>query len=140
MSITEQVLRVHDAIYKRTDGRIGHRMVGVPCLLLHTTGRRSGEPRTNSLVYARDGDDYLLVASNGGSDKAPAWLYNLKAKPEVEVQVGRERRPGRARVVGSSDPDYGRLWKIVNDNNSNRYTGYQRNTTREIPVVVVTPS
>lgn len=140
MSITSQVLRVHDAIYKASGGRIGHKAIGVPCLLLHTTGRRSGEPRASSLVYARDGNDYLVVASKGGADADPAWLHNVRAQPEVEVQVGRERTRGTARVVMPADPDYQRLWKIVNDNNSDRYNGYQRLTARPIPVVVVTPS
>src|ERR1700716_2245076 len=98
MSITGQVLRFHEQVYKRTDGRVGHRMIGVPTLLLRTTGRRSGATRTNGLVYARDGDDYLVVASNGGADRPPAWLHNLTAKPEVEGQAGRERRKGTARV------------------------------------------
>src|SRR5881398_2969957 len=78
MSITGQVLRLHEALYKRTDGRIGHRMIGVPTLLLRTTGRRSGATRTNGLVYARDGDDHLVVASNGSADRPPAWLHNLE--------------------------------------------------------------
>ncbi|HEY1596192.1 MAG TPA: nitroreductase family deazaflavin-dependent oxidoreductase [Thermoleophilaceae bacterium] len=140
MSITEQVLRVHDAIYKRSGGRFGHRNLGVPCLLLHSIGRRSGQPRSNSLVYARDGNDYLVVASNGGADNHPAWLFNVRAQPDVEIQVGRERMQGRARILEPADPDYERLWKIVNDNNSNRYSGYQEKTTRQIPIVVVTPN
>jgi F420H(2)-dependent quinone reductase len=140
MSLTGQMLRVHEALYKATDGRVGHRMIGVPTLLLRTTGRRSGATRTNGLVYARDGDDYLVVASKGGADQAPAWLHNLRANPSVEVQVGRKRQPGAAREVGPSDPDYERLWKIVNENNRDRYTGYQKLTDRPIPVVVVTPS
>ena len=140
MSITGQVLRVHEQIYKRTDGRLGHHMIGVPCLLLRTTGRRSGAIRTNGLVYARDGDDYLVVPSNGGADKAPAWLHNLKAHPDVEVQIGRERRKGTAAVVEPSDPDFDRLWKLVNDNNRDRYIAYQKQTKRPIPVVVVTPA
>jgi deazaflavin-dependent oxidoreductase (nitroreductase family) len=139
MSVTEQVLRIHDAIYKRSGGRIGHKNLGVPCLLLHTTGRKSGQPRVNSLVYARDGSDYLLVASKGGADTHPGWFFNVKSQPDVEIQVAREHMKGRARIVGKSDPDYDRLWKIVNDNNSNRYNGYQANTTREIPIVAVTP-
>jgi len=90
-------------------------------------------------VYARDGDDYLVVASKGGDDQPPAWLLNLEAKPEVEVQIGRERGEGRATVVGSDNPDYQRLWKIVNENNGDRYAAYQRLTSREIPVVIITP-
>jgi F420H(2)-dependent quinone reductase len=139
VSFTGQVLKIHEQIYKRTDGRLGHHMIGVPTLLLATTGRRSGARRTNALVYARDGEDYLLVASNGGADIPPAWLHNLRANPDVEIQVARERRTGKARAVEPSDPDYARLWKIVNDNNRDRYTAYQQKTSRPIPVVVVTP-
>ena len=139
MSVTSQVLRVHEKLYKGTDGRIGHKMIGVPTLLLRTTGRRSGVTRTNALVYARDGDDYLVVASNGGADKPPAWLHNLRAHPDVEVQVGREREPATARVVEPADPDYDRLWKIVNENNKDRYNGYKKMTDRPIPVVAITP-
>lgn len=139
MSLQGQFLRLQHAIYKATDGRVGHRMIGVPTLMLTTTGRRSGQPRVNSLVYARDGDDYLLVASNGGSDSPPAWLYNLEAKPEVTVQIRRERHSGTAKVVEPSDPAYDRLWKIVNDNNHDRYSAYQQQTSRPIPVVAVSP-
>ena len=74
MSVTSWMRRVHAELYERTDGRVGHNMIGVPTLLLRTTGRKSGATRTNALVYARDGDAYLLVASNGGSDRNPAWL------------------------------------------------------------------
>jgi deazaflavin-dependent oxidoreductase (nitroreductase family) len=139
MSLTGQVLRIHEALYKATDGRIGHHMLGVPTLLLRTTGRRSGATRVNGLVYARDGDDYLVVASNGGADRHPAWLHNLRANSEVEVQLGRERRSGAARVLEPSDPDYERLWKIVNANNRDRYSAYQRRTSRPIPVVAISP-
>lgn len=140
MSITGQVLRVHERIYERTDGRVGHRMIGVPTLLLRTTGRRSGAARTNGLVYARDGDDYLVVASNGGADRAPGWLHNVRANPDVEVQVGRERQSGAARIVEPSDPGFERLWGIVNENNRDRYRAYQEKTERPIPVVAITPT
>jgi deazaflavin-dependent oxidoreductase (nitroreductase family) len=135
-----QLLRLHEQIYKRSDGRIGHRMIGVPTLLLRTTGRRSGATRTNGLVYARDGDDYLVVASNGGADRPPAWLHNLRANRDVEIQIGRERRKGAARVVEPPDPDYDRLWRIVDDNNHARYSAYQKKTARPIPVIVVRPT
>jgi deazaflavin-dependent oxidoreductase (nitroreductase family) len=139
VSVTGQVLRIHERLYKRTDGRLGHRMLGVPTLLLRTTGRRSGATRTNALVYARDGEDYLVVASNGGADRPPAWLYNLQAKPDVEIQIGRDRQRGTARIVEPSDANYGRLWKAVNDTNRDRYTAYQQQTARPIPVVAITP-
>jgi deazaflavin-dependent oxidoreductase (nitroreductase family) len=139
MSLTSQILKVHERVYKATDGRVGHNMIGVPTLLLRTTGRKSGATRTNALVYARDRDDYLVVASNGGAPKHPAWLHNLRADPAVEIQVGRERRPARARAVEPPDSDYERLWRIVNENNKDRYTAYQEQTSRTIPVVLVTP-
>jgi F420H(2)-dependent quinone reductase len=139
VSLFSSVLRVHEKLYKATDGRVGHRLLGVPTLLLRTTGRRSGVTRTISLVYAREGADYLVVASKGGSDQPPAWLLNLKAKPEVEIQVGRDRQKAGSKVVEPSDPDYGRLWKIVNEKNGDRYIAYQKETARPIPVVVITP-
>lgn len=140
MSVTSRFLRLHEWLYVRTDGRVGHRMIGVPTLLLRTTGRRSGATRTNGLVYARDGEDYLVVASKAGADQAPAWLHNLRANPAVEIQVGRERRVATARVVERGDPDFDRLWRIVNESNRGRYDAYQEQTTRQIPVVAITPS
>jgi F420H(2)-dependent quinone reductase len=133
------VLRVHDAVYKGTNGWIGHRTLGgMPTLLLHTVGAKTGQQRTNSLTYARDGDGYLVVASKGGDPKAPGWYHNLKADPNVEINVGPKRFGVTARPVLPSDPDYKRLWEIVNKNNSNRYEAYQKKTTRPIPVVILT--
>ena len=133
------VLRVHDAVYRNTNGWIGHRTLGIPSLLLHTVGAKTGKQRTTSLTYARDGDDYLVVASKGGDPKAPGWYHNLKAKPDVEINVGPKRFGVTARPVAPGDPDYDRLWQIVNKNNSNRYIAYQKKTSRPIPVVVLTP-
>jgi deazaflavin-dependent oxidoreductase (nitroreductase family) len=139
MSLLSHVLAVHERIYIATDGWIGHRLVGVPTLLLRTTGRRSGRERTNSLVYARDGEDLVVVASNGGADRNPAWLHNLRATPKVEVQIGRRRRPATARILTPGDPDYERLWTLADGGNGGRYAAYQRQTERPIPVVVLTP-
>jgi deazaflavin-dependent oxidoreductase (nitroreductase family) len=140
MTLFGQVLRVHEALYKGTDGRIGHKMLGVPTLLLRTTGRRSGVTRTNALVYAADGDNYLVVASNGGADQAPAWFHNLKADSDVEIQIGREHQKAKARIVERSDPDFERRWRIVDENNGGRYSAYQEKTERQIPVVALTPA
>jgi deazaflavin-dependent oxidoreductase (nitroreductase family) len=140
MSMLSNVLGVHEKVYKATDGRIGHKVLGVPCLLLRTKGRRSGATRSNGLVYAKDGGDYVVVASKGGDPKHPAWFHNLKADPEVGIQVGRRRLKAGARIVEKSDPDYDRLWKLVNENNGDRYTAYQEKTERPIPVVVITPA
>jgi deazaflavin-dependent oxidoreductase (nitroreductase family) len=136
-SVLGTVLRVHAFVYERTDGLIGHRILGVPCLMLRTTGRKSGQTRVNSLVYAEDGGRYIVVASKGGDPKAPAWLLNLRAESTVEVQIGRTRFPASAVEIKAGDPDYARLWKLVNDKNSNRYDGYQKKTTRQIPMVAL---
>jgi deazaflavin-dependent oxidoreductase (nitroreductase family) len=140
VSVTGQVLRIHERIYVGTDGRVGHKLIGVPTLLLRTTGRRSGQTRTNALVYARDGSDYLVVASNGGADESPGWLHNARAKSDVEIQIGRDRQKAKARIVEYGAPDYDRLWQVVNENNHHRYTGYQQRTARQIPIVALTPA
>jgi deazaflavin-dependent oxidoreductase (nitroreductase family) len=132
------ILKIHAFLYEHTNGLIGHRLLGVPCLMLRTTGRKTAQTRTNSLVYAKDGDRYMVVASKGGDSRAPAWLLNLRAKPEVAVQIGRRRFPAVAAEIGVDDPDYARLWKLVNDKNKNRYDEYQKKTTRSIPVVALT--
>jgi F420H(2)-dependent quinone reductase len=134
------VLSVHQWLYSRSGGRVGHRLIGVPSLLLRTTGRKSGTVRTSALVYAKDGDSYLLVASNGGADRPPGWLFNIQAQPKVEIQVGTVTKSATVTVVDAGDPRYPRLWKAVNDNNHGRYDGYQAKTSRPIPVVVVTPA
>ena len=137
--VLPRVLRVHDAVYQKTNGWIGHRTLGIPSLLLHTVGAKTGAARTASLTYARDGDDYLIVASKGGDPKAPGWYHNLKANPSVEINVGPKRFGVTAQPVLPDDPDYARLWQLVNDNNSNRYVAYQKKTSRPIPVVVLKP-
>jgi len=137
-SILPQVLRIHDTVYRKTNGWIGHRTLFIPSLLLHTVGAKTGQARTTSLTYARDGDDYLVVASKSGDPKAPGWYHNLRKNPNVEINVGPRRFAVTARPVLPDDPDYSRLWQIVNKNNSNRYTEYQKKTSRPIPVVVLT--
>jgi deazaflavin-dependent oxidoreductase (nitroreductase family) len=131
------VLQAHDAIYQKTNGWIGHRLLGVPSLLLHTVGAKTGQPRTTSLSYARDGDNYLVVASKGGDPRAPGWYHNLQKHPSVEINVGPRRFGVTANSVLPDDPDYGRLWQIVNKNNRYRYAAYQKKTSRPIPVVVL---
>jgi deazaflavin-dependent oxidoreductase (nitroreductase family) len=133
-------VQVHDAVYQRSKGWVGHRIPGAPnSLLLHTVGAKTGLVRTSSLSYARDGRDYLVVASNGGDRRAPGWYHNLKADPSVEINVGPRRLPVTAVPVLPDDPDYLRLWRIVNANNADRYDGYQARTSRPIPVVRLTP-
>ena len=135
-----RVLRVHDAVYQKTNGWIGHRTLGIPSLLLHTVGAKTGAARTASLTYARDGNDYLIVASKSGAPTAPGWYHNLQANPSVEINVGPKRFRVTASPVLPDNPDYARLWQIVNKNNSDRYEAYQTKTSRPIPVVVLKPA
>jgi F420H(2)-dependent quinone reductase len=135
------MLRAHDTIYRKTDGRIGHQIPGMPnSLLLHTVGAKTGQPRSSTLTYAKDGDAYLIVASYGGSDKYPGWYHNLRKHPDCEINVGPKRFPVTARTITADDADYARLWEIVNKNNSNRYNGYQSRTSRVIPIIALTPA
>lgn len=138
MSLFSYTLKVHQALYERSGGLVGHHLLGVPTLLLRTTGARSGLTRTNALVYAKDGDRYLVVASKGGSDQAPGWLHNLRRDSNPEVQLGRTHHRASALIIRGEDPDYARVWKIVNDENSGRYDEYQTHTDRKIPVVALT--
>jgi deazaflavin-dependent oxidoreductase (nitroreductase family) len=126
----------HVRRYRETDGEEGHLWNGAPSLLLTTTGRRSGEARTAPLIFARDGDDYLVVASVGGMPKHPAWYLNLRADPHAHIQVRGEHLDVVARTA--SDDEKPRLWAIVNETWPN-YDMYQTRTDRVIPVVVLTP-
>ncbi|MDT4893071.1 MAG: hypothetical protein QOE97_2106 [Pseudonocardiales bacterium] len=138
--LTHTILAVHGRIYARTGGRIGHRLLGVPSLLLHTVGARSGAARTNSLTYAGDGPRYVVVASAGGSSRNPSWYHNVRANPKVVAQIGTRRVPATAGIVLPDDADYARLWELVNANNKQRYAAYQRLTSRPIPIVVLSPA
>lgn len=140
MSIARGLLRLHQAVYERTDGRLGHRLIGIPSLILRTTGRRTGTIRAAALVYGSDAGRYVVVASNGGLDRAPAWLANVRANPEVSFQIRRRRAAARARIVEPGDADYPRLWRLVNDINHGRYNGYQARTERPIALVLLTPA
>jgi len=142
-------LRVHQAIYKGTGGRIGRRLAGTPTLLLTTTGRKTSLERTNALSYLKDGDAWVVVGSNGGSDRPPSWLLNLNANPKVRVQDGTRRYAATARIASAEEHE--RLWPLVNRNNRGlaplfhrramgRYDVYQRRTPRQIPLVILEPT
>lgn len=126
----------HVRAYRETGGRVGYEWNGVPTLLLTVAGRRSGRPVTSALIFGRDGDDYLVVASKGGAPADPQWYRNLQADPAVEVQV--RDRTFRAVARTAADDEKTRLWKIMTDVWPN-YDAYQSRTDRAIPVVVLTP-
>ena len=126
--------REHVERYRATDGEEGHDWENTRTLLLTTTGRRSREPRTAPLIYAQHGDAYTVIASKGGSDEPPAWYRNLTENPEVEVQVKGDRFPARARIASAEEKP--EMWRAMVAEWP-AYDDYQRNTEREIPVVVL---
>ncbi|MCK9922976.1 nitroreductase family deazaflavin-dependent oxidoreductase [Frankia sp. AgPm24] len=126
----------HVARYRETNGEVGYIWNGVTILLLTTTGRKSGQPRTTPLIFAKDGDDFLVVASQGGAPTHPLWFLNLEADPKAEVQVLDQTIPVLGRAA--SEQEKPRLWEIVSAAWPN-YHVYQTRTTRPIPVVVLTP-
>jgi deazaflavin-dependent oxidoreductase (nitroreductase family) len=138
----QAVFQTHQWLYEKTDGRVGKRLGRLQTLLLRTTGRRSGGERVNALVFVKDGDNrYVVVGSNGGADRSPGWVHNVRHDPNVEIQVGRKRHVARATLVVPGDTDYERLWAMVNDNNrykgGGRYAHYQTLTERPNPLVVL---
>jgi deazaflavin-dependent oxidoreductase (nitroreductase family) len=130
---------VHTFLYRRTGGRLGHTIPGVPgkMLLLDHVGAKSGAERTSPLLYIEDGDDVVVVASKGGFPKHPAWYHNLMANPDTTIQVGSERRPVHARVAGPEERE--RRWPLA----VKAYHGYEdyaaRSKGREIPLVILEP-
>jgi F420H(2)-dependent quinone reductase len=126
---------IHTQVYRRTGGKIGGKAGSLTMGILTTTGRKSGEPRTTPLNIMADGDRFLLVASYGGDDRDPQWFKNLQANPNATVQLGTESFPVRATVA--TDDEKKTLWpKVVGIYKG--YEGYQRKTSRDIPVVILT--
>lgn len=134
----------HLEAYLRTDGAEGQFVdfsrVGAsaetPCLILKTTGRKSGEAKMLPLIYGKDGDRFVIVASKGGAPKHPAWYLNLDANPEVEIQVGAKKY--RAKASSAKGAERARLFKMM-EGVFSPYAAYQAKTDREIPVVVLEP-
>lgn len=124
----------HARRYVASGGQDGHIWEGVPTLLLTTTGRRSGQARTTPLIYGRDGERYLIVASRGGAPTHPAWYDNLSAQPEVQVQVMADRFKARARTASAAER--AALWKTMAAIWP-PYDDYQARTARQIPVVIL---
>jgi deazaflavin-dependent oxidoreductase (nitroreductase family) len=125
---------LHRKIYRLTGGKIGARIANMPVLLLTTTGRKSGRPRTQPLTYTRATEGYAVIASKGGADQHPLWYLNLRANPLAEVTVGRETQRVRAREAEGEERE--RLWRQLADVYSG-YDRYARKTSRRIPVIVL---
>jgi deazaflavin-dependent oxidoreductase (nitroreductase family) len=124
----------HARRYVESGGKDGHIWEGVTTLVLTTTGRRSGQARTTPLIYGRDGDRYVVVASRGGAPQHPAWYENLAARPDVTVQVMADRFKARARTASAAERPA--LWKTMAAIWP-PYDEYQAKTSRTIPVVIL---
>jgi deazaflavin-dependent oxidoreductase (nitroreductase family) len=132
----KSVSGIHTALYRASGGRIGRGFQGMPVLLLTTTGRRSGKPRTTPLLFIRENDAFVVVGSNGGSDSTPAWWLNLLSDKNAEVEIGRARTRVAARKA--SPEERVRLWAAFTSGYPG-YAKYATRTAREIPVVLLEP-
>lgn len=136
-ALAKVVTRVHSEVYRRTGGKFAGKAGRTQFLLLTTTGRRSGRPRTTPLNYLEDGDKFVVVASYGGDDRDPQWLHNLRAHPAASVQIGAQRHAVQGRVATAEEK--ARYWPQMVEMYPG-YDKYQARTSREIPVVVLTRS
>jgi deazaflavin-dependent oxidoreductase (nitroreductase family) len=124
------------AEFRANHGRVGGQFDGAPLVILHTVGARSGQPRTNIMMYLADGDRYLVFASKAGADENPAWYWNLKANPSARIEVGDDIVDVHATELHGAERDEKYALQ------AQRYPGfaeYERNTSRTIPVVALTP-
>jgi deazaflavin-dependent oxidoreductase (nitroreductase family) len=135
--VLKLVTGLHKTIFTVSNGRVANRGSGMPVLMLTTTGRKSGQPRTTMLTSPlRDDGRIMLVASNGGDDRDPAWLHNLRADPQVQVTMEGRTVPMTAHVADATEK--ADLWPRIVADHAN-YAGYQAKTERDIPVVVLEP-
>lgn len=120
--------RLNVPVYRLSGGRLANKVGDGPVLLLTTTGRKSGEPRTAPVLYLERGDALVLIDTNGGNEKLPGWSHNLRAKPRAEVQIGRRRFPVTARVA--EDEERAELWRacVEQYGGFDEYVGWLRRT------------
>ena len=124
-------------VFQKTKGRLGSRMGKQSVMLLYTIGRKSGKTYTTPLSYYRDGNTYLLVASNWGKADHPNWFHNLWQQSRTTIQVGATTIPVEARQAEGEE--YNRLWDVVTRQND-QYLKYQEGLARQIPIVILTPT
>jgi deazaflavin-dependent oxidoreductase (nitroreductase family) len=122
--------------FRANGGKVSGQFAGAPMILITTKGAKSGQERTTPLVYTRDGDNYVIIASKGGAPTHPAWYHNLVANPEATAEVGTEKFRVRARVAQGEERQ--RLYDAQAALMPN-FAEYQKKTTRQIPVVVLEP-
>ena len=129
-------LAVYIFLYRLTSGAIGGRMASLQVLLLTTTGRKTGQPRTTPLGYFRQDGNLVVIASNGGADQNPAWFYNLKSNPQVTIQAGNKQLAAKAEVVDAEKRK--QMWADL-VKMAPVYDRYTTRTKREIPLVILKP-
>ncbi|WP_211210942.1 nitroreductase family deazaflavin-dependent oxidoreductase [Sporichthya polymorpha] len=134
--LTKIATKIHVAIFRRTKGRVMGNFDGAPLLVLHHRGAKTGRPRATPVIYLEDGKDLVVVASMGGQDVNPAWYHNLRAHPEIEVDIRGRRRAVRARPATAEEmtalwPRLSRMWPAFED--------YKKRTDREFPVFLLEP-
>ena len=121
--------------FRKNHGKVGGMFEGAPLLLLHTSGKRSGTSRVNPMMYLKDGDRYIVFASKAGADTHPDWFHNLKANPDVKVEIGDEKLDMRAEEITGRERD------TIYESQSKLYpqfAAYEQKTKRVIPVVALT--
>jgi deazaflavin-dependent oxidoreductase (nitroreductase family) len=128
------ITRLHRFVYRVSGGRVGANLRGSRMLLLEHVGRRTGQPRSTPLLYIEDGERLVVVASNAGDDRTPAWWLNLQQKPEAAVQVGRAHSRVHAREADASERE--RLWPLL-EASYRYYADYRARTQRKIPIVIL---
>ncbi len=138
LKVVNRLTALNVFLYRRTGGRIGGAIGNIkPIALLDHVGAKSGTERTTPLVYTRDGDDVILVGSQGGAPKTPSWVFNLRANPRTTIQIGQSKIAVVAREA--TDAERERLWPLVVDTYAD-YAVYQARTERKIPVMILTPA
>lgn len=136
-AVVKVMSKLNTWLYRLTGGRVGGRFFGgAPVMLLTTIGRKSGQPRVAPLLYLEDGDRVIVVASKGGMSHHPLWYRNLLANPDVEVTIGTTTRPMTARTA--TPEEKAAYWPKLTAMYP-EYATYQARTTREIPVVILSP-
>ncbi len=135
-SIGKLLMGLHIFIYRQSKGRQAGFMRGMPVLLLTTIGRKSGKQRTVPIMYLRDSENYVVIASNGGRDSFPAWFLNLKSHPQVTIEVDGVSRTATAEQANPEEKQ--RLWPQLVEKAA-FFEEYRKKTTRDIPMVIVRP-
>ena len=135
--IFKQFMRFQIFMYRRSGGKTMGYLRGMPVLLLTTVGRKTGKQRVTPVMYIRDGDNYVITASNMGADKHPSWFVNLQANPQATIEVGNMTRSVMAHQANPEEKK--RLWAQLVER-APFFEGYKKKTTRDIPMVILQPT